>query len=586
MELLEKKDVAGIINRKDKPDIMAVKILMNFLKVNEINEIYSRLFNTDSVVFLSEALKEFGIHYEFCDTDLKNIPKEGGFITISNHPYGGIDGLLLLHILLSQRPDFKIMGNFLIQRIKPIEEHIFPVNPFELHPEYASSVPGIRQAFLHVQNGYGLGIFPAGEVSSYNRSYHKISDKKWNTSILKFIKRSNVPVIPVYFSGTNSRMFHTLGLLHPSLRTVKLPSELFNKKDKPVGIKIGKPISVEEQSTFSDIEQYGRYLRARTYLPEASSQIKKFFAQPNFRVKKEQPLVEPADVGLILNEIQNLKPQCKLFSVGNFVVYYAQTCDIPNCMHEIGRLREKTFREVGEGTNNKIDIDEYDIYYRQLFLWDNEKHCIAGAYRIGLGKDIMREYGIRGFYTHSLFKYKRRFYPLLENALELGRSFVTLEYQKKPLSLFLLWKGILFFLLSNPEYRYLIGPVSISNEYSSVSRRLLMDFILAHYSEPQLAQYIKPRNKLKVSKKQLDTSILLENMNGNLKQLDRALNEIESRDTHMPILLKKYLQINGRILAFNLDPKFNDALDGLLLLDVFNIPENIIASLSKEIKEI
>lgn len=585
MELLGKKDVAGIINRKDKPDVMAVKMLMNFLKVNEINEIYSRLFNTDSIVFLSEALKEFGIHYDFCDTDLTNIPKEGGFITISNHPYGGIDGLLLLHILLSQRSDFKIMGNFLIQRIKPIETHIFPVNPFELHPEYASSVPGIRQAFLHVQNGNGLGIFPAGEVSSYNRSYHKISDKKWNTSILKFIKKSNVPVIPVYFSGTNSRMFHTLGLLHPSLRTVKLPSELFNKKDKPVGIKIGKPISVEEQNAFSDIEQYGRYLRARTYLPEASSQVKKFFAQPDFRGKKEQPLVEPADIQLIISEIQNLKPECKLFSVGNFVVYYAQTSDIPNCMHEIGRLREKTFREVGEGTNNKIDIDEFDIYYRQLFLWDSEKHRIAGAYRIGMGKDIMREYGIRGFYTHSLFKYKRSFYPLLENALELGRSFVTLEYQKKPLSLFLLWKGILFFLLNNPEYRYLIGPVSISNEYSSVSRRLLMDFILEHYSEPQLIQYIKPRNKFKVSKKQLDTSILLENMKGDLKQLDKALNEIESGNIHIPVLLKKYLQINGKILGFNLDPKFNDALDGLLLLDVYNIPENIITSLSKEMKE-
>jgi putative hemolysin len=584
MELVEKSEIAGLVNWKGNSNILAVKLLMNALKINELNNIYSKLSDQEASLFLKEALALLKINYECAEDDFLNIPKKGGFITISNHPYGGIDGVLLLHLLLMQRKDYKIIGNFLLQRIKPIESLVFPVNPFELYPEYASSISGIRQAYKYIRNGHGLGIFPAGEVSSYNKIYHKISDRKWNNSILKFIKKAEVPVIPIYFAGTNSKIFHAMGLLHPSLRTAGLPSELFNKKDKNIRIKIGKPITVEEQKKFSDIEKYGRYLRARTYLPEASEQVKKYFAQPSFRIKNAQPLIDSVNKKTLKKEIDNLSYSYKLFTSGHITVYCSPSKHIPFCMQEIGRLREKTFREVGEGTNKKIDIDEYDLYYRQLFLWDNVNQCIAGAYRIGIGKEIMQEYDVKGFYTHSLFKYKKEFYHFLSEGLELGRSFICKEYQKKPLSLFLLWKGILFFLLNNPDYRYLIGPVSISNQYSQISRRLIMDFILANYSEKFLSEFVKPRKKFKVHQKQIDTKILIEKMNGNISLLEKALRDIDPVNSPIPVLLKKYLKINGKILGFNLDPKFNNALDGLLLLDLYDIPENIISSLSKECK--
>ena len=209
-------------------------------------------------------------------------------------------------------------------------------------------------------------------------------------------------------------------------------------------------------------------------------EVKRFFSYSLKPKSRPQNIADPVAKELILNEIEFLKNDYALFKLKNYVIYSAPANVIPNILNEIGRLREITFREVGEGTNHSLDIDEFDLYYNQMFIWDENDEKLVGAYRLGLGKDILAQYGKRGFYLHTLFRIYNSFIPVLEESIELGRSFVVKEYQRKPLPLFLLWKGILYFLLKNPEYRYLIGPVSISNNYSKVSKDLIIKFIMAN----------------------------------------------------------------------------------------------------------
>ena len=562
----------------------AAKLLMRLLKINKINKYYLNNIDKEGVDFVSAILDQLQIKYETNPEDLAKIPVEGPFITISNHPYGGIDGLLLLRLLSEVREDFKVMVNFLLQKIKPIEDLFIPVNPFENRRNVQSSLGGIKSAFEHLKKGNAIGIFPAGEVSSFNHEELGIADKQWQQVILKFIKKAEVPVVPIYFHGTNSRLFHLLGLIHPVLRTVKLPSEIFNKRNKVVRIRIGDPILLKEQKEFTDISRYGRYLRAKTYALGTTIEVKKFFTAGIRTVQKIEKIVDPTPKNVINEEIDYLIRKYELFKNKNYSVICAPSVEMPNIMNEIGRLREITFREEGEGTNQKHDLDEYDLYYYQLFIWDHDTKSIVGAYRVGKGKDIVEQYGRYGFYLQSLFKISPRFTPVLKESLELGRSFIVQEYQKHTLPLFLLWKGILYFLLKNPEYRYLIGPVSISNRYSKFSRTLIIEFVKANFYNYEFAKYIKSRKKFKVQPGKVDTDILV-GEDGDIKKLDKILEYIQSSGFKLPVLVKKYLNLGGRIVGFNLDPKFNNALDGLLILDLFDVPMDTVSSLSKEIND-
>ena len=248
-------------------------------------------------------------------------------------------------------------------------------------------------------------------------------------------------------------------------------------------------------------------------------------------------------------------------------------------------MREVTFREVGEGTNQSSDIDEFDLYYNQMFIWDNDEECMIGAYRLGKGHDIVRQFGKRGFYFNSLFRASDSLLGILEQSLELGRSFVIREYQRRPMPLFLLWKGILYFLLKNPEYRYMIGPVSISNNYSKISKDLIISFILKNHFEWKIAQHIRPRNSYKFKSDNPNINILMDNMEEDINKLDKCIGDFDELNTGLPVLLKKYIKLNAKIIGFNVDPKFNNCLDGLIILDVYDVPKSIIESLSKEVND-
>ncbi len=476
------------------------------------------------------------------------------------------------------------MANFLLKKIVPIKDYFLGVNPFESHKSI-SSTAGIKEALRHLSDGKPLGLFPAGEVSAYQADSNNVEDKEWGTSVLKMIKKANVPVIPIYFKGSNSLLFHLLGLIHPMLRTVKLPSELLNKKNRIVKLRIGNPISVEIQNSFTDIGQYGKFLRAKTYLLGSSLEVKKFFLRTQKAEPKAEEIAPETEVEVLKKEINKIREDFLLFHMKNYSVYCAPSIRIPNILNEIGRLREVTFRAVGEGTNRSVDMDEYDLYYFHLFIWDNETDRIVGAYRVGKGKDIVDRYGIKGFYINSLFKIRKAMLPILYEAIELGRSFIIEEYQRKPFPLFLLWKGILYFLIKNPEYRYLIGPVTISGKYTDVSKELIMKFIIQNHYNQELARYVSPKCKYRVETNDPDVDVMLEAARNNILALDKMIGDIEPSSDKLPILLKKYISLNARIIGFNIDPKFNMCLDGLLILDLFDVPMSTIESLSKEIND-
>ncbi len=562
----------------------AAKVLMTVLRINKLNKLYEAISHHQGMDFIDALIGKLQLEYEVSEEELSKIPKEGAFITVSNHPFGGIDGMLLIKILSRVRPDIKVMSNFVLNKIKPVSEYMLPVNPFERRKGAASSLGGVKMALEQLQRGGVLGMFPAGEVSSYNEDNYGISDREWQYPAMKMIKKAEVPVVPVYFQGSNSRLFHLLGLIHPSLRTVRLPAEVFNKKHKKIRIRIGNPVSVKEQESFSDISTYGRYLRAKTYALGSVLEVKKFFRPRINRNKKPEPIADPVAPVLIINEIEKIREEYTLFSSNQFDVFCTPSTEIPQIMLELGRLREITFRDVGEGTNHSMDLDEYDLYYNQLFVWDNQEKRIVGAYRAGKGEEILRRYGVKGFYLQSLFRMNRRFHPILRQSLELGRSFVIKEYQRRPMPLFLLWKGILYFLLKHSEYRYLIGPVSISNNFSQFSRGLIIQYIREHYFDRKLSRYVRPRTRFNVPGFNVDEEVILENT-ADLNKFDRFIKEVEPNDYTMPVLLKRYLKLNGRIIGFNLDPKFNDALDGMLVLDLYDVPMETIASLSKEIND-
>lgn len=586
MKLVTSRELARAANLDTPGGVVISRALMQIFRYNRLNRIYSSSYDSDPMVFINSILEHLDIRYDVPERDLENLPATGPFITVSNHPFGGIDLLILLKIIMSIRPDVKGMADFLLQEIDPLREHILPVKPFNSYRDIRSAFSGIREAVNYVKKGHVVSVFPAGEVSTYQAESNLIMDREWQEVVVRVIKMAEVPVVPVYFHGTNSRWFHILGRIHPLLRTARLGAELINKKHKTIKVRVGRPVTVSEQHEFGDIAQFTRYLRARTYSLGSALEARPFFAgRRHRRSRRQEPVAEAGSHDLLCREVKSLQLSHELFSSRNYCVIFAPTRLMPNLIDEIGRLREITFRAVGEGTNRARDIDEYDFYYHHLVVWDNDASKVVGAYRIGKGKEILNEYGRKGFYLSSLFRISKSFEPFLAESLELGRSFIVPEYQRKAMSLFLLWKGILTVLLQHAEYRYLIGPVSISNEFSAFSKSLIVEFVMNHYYDDAFAAHIRPKKKFNMQiDKRVDSSIIIDSPEKDISRVETVISDVD-KGYRIPVLLKKYLEINARIIGFNVDPDFNNCLDGLILLDVYDIPADFVKALSKDLDE-
>jgi putative hemolysin len=589
MGLVTAKEVAKAINA-DKYGVFgtfAGWLLMKVLKISTLNKIYDRNKHLSEVAFLNAILDEFQIKFEIPEDDLKRLPKEGAYITVSNHPLGGIDGILLLKLMLEREPNFKIIANFLLHRIEPMKPYIMPVNPFENHKDAKSSVIGIKETLRHLSDGKPLGMFPAGEVSTY-KDGKLVVDKAWEEGAIKVIRKAQVPVVPIYFHAKNSTLFYLLSKISDTLRTAKLPSELLTQKDRIIKVRIGKPISINEQNEHKTIEEYSEFLRKKTYMLANSFNEEKnnILNTQHLTIKNPKSpkqIVKPANHDKILEEIDMLGTgDYRLLQSKNYQVFLVSADKIPNILHEIGRLREITFREVGEGTNESIDLDKYDQYYHHMFLWDDETQQIAGAYRMGLGSEIFAKYGIEGFYLQELFRFESELYDMLSKSIEMGRAFIVKEYQQKPMPLFLLWKGIVHTTLRHPEHNYLIGGVSISNQFTEFSKSLMIEFMKSHYYDPYVAQYIHPKKEYKVKLKDADKDFVFNETESDLNKFDKIIDEVEPGTLRLPVLIKKYIKQNARVVAFNVDPLFNNAVDGLMYIRIADLPESTVKPVMEE----
>jgi len=560
-------------------------VLLRILRISAINKIYDNNKNKTDLDFLNGVLDDCNINFEIPEEDLKRIPKEGPFITISNHPLGGIDGVLLLKLLVEKRTDYKIIANFLLHRVAPLKPYVMPVNPFEDRKDVKSSLTGIKNALLHLKEGKPLGIFPAGEVSTYKDGKLNV-DKPWEEGAVKLIKKANVPVIPIYFHAKNSRLFYFLAKISDTLRTAKLPSEVVSQRGKVIKVRIGKPISVKDQKEYKDIAAFYKFIRKKTYmLANPFEKAHKLISTQNIKIPKKaaKKITTQKNTDLFIKEVDALREaDGRLLESKNYEVFFASAKEIPNLLHEIGRLREITFREVGEGTNKEIDLDQFDEDYHHLLLWDREAKCLAGAYRMGLGKEIYKKHGINGFYIQTLFRIEPELHQMMSNTIEMGRAFIIGEYQQKPMPLFLLWKGIVHVTLRYPDYKYLMGGVSISNKFSDFSKSLMIEFMKSHYYDPYIAQYIHPKKEYKVKLKDADKDFVFDATKADMQKFDKIIDEIEPGALRIPVLIKKYVKQNARLVAFNVDPKFNNAVDGLMYIKVSDIPDSTVKPVMEE----
>lgn len=520
--------------------------------------------------FAAQALKKLGVSSHMLSSDQARIPATGPCILIANHPFGGIEGLALFEQLATVRPDFKVMANYLLARIPQLQGQLISVNPFGGNAATRTNLAPLRQALNWLKQGGLLVIFPAGEVSSWQSPEQGVTDPVWSDTLPRLARLSGAPVLPVYFSGQNGPFFQWAGRIHPRLRTLLLPRMLLNKRGHCLEIRVGQLLPTRKLNRFATTQELNDYLRLRTYAlglraAKGSKSLGKSLAK-----FQPQLLPEATDRGWFQLEIDDLSPAQHLLQSGEFEVVVFRAAQGPNLLQEIGRLRELTFRAVGEGTGQNIDLDGYDQTYEHLLLWNREKQEVVGAYRIGPVAQLMDQQGPAGLYSATLFNFKPQFLEKMQNSLELGRSFVRPEYQRSYAPLLLLWKGIGHYLVANPQYRYLFGPVSISSDYGNPSRQLMTSTLARYYLVDELAGLVTPRlpvplQPLRIAGLPARTS---DPLLRDIEEISTLVADLEADSKGIPVLLRHYLSLGGKLLAFNLDPAFSNVIDGLLLVDL------------------
>ncbi len=536
-----------------------------------------------------------GLSWSVHGESLARIPKEGPAILLANHPFGGVEATILLEIFLSIRPDIRFLSNFILRRIPETEEFCIYVDPFSRTQSARSNLQPMRESINWVRHGGLLCIFPSGTVSHWSFKNREVTDPVWSPTVGRIIKKTQCPVVPVFIRGQNNWPFQVAGMLHPMLRTALIPREYLNKKGKQINVVFGNPVPYEKLEGFSSDEEMMTYLRLRTYIlgntshvskqlsrdleeDETEATIAKKKVEPPPATPKAsateaeerdfEPIADPISPDVLEKEINALDKRHLLVDSGEMQVFCARAKQVPNVVLEIGRLREVTFRAVQEGTGKACDVDRFDSYYQHLFIWNRNRREVVGAYRLGRSDQILRHFGRNGLYTSTLFSYRPQLLEQIGPALEVGRSFVRQEYQRSYTPLLLLWRGIGTFVVNHPKCRILFGPVSINSDYDSISRQLITSFLKANNCLPNVARLIRPRNPMPRSRilglNPETTSVVVKDLN----EVSELLKEIESRQASVPVLLKQYLKLGGRLIGFNLDPSFGDVLDGLIYVDL------------------
>ncbi len=549
--------------------------LFKLLGLDKLEAIHGRLpAEADAAGYIDALLADLDVSIRVSPEELERIPKTGPVVVVANHPFGCLEGLVLAKMLLAVRPDAKIMANFLLSRLPQVRDLFVFVDPFGGADATTRNVRPLKECLSVLRSGGLLGMFPAGAVAHPRLINGRldVADPQWNPSVARLVRKTGATVVPIRFSGQNSLLFQTLGLVHPLLRTLMLPRELANKQGATVEARIGSPVPADrlERLAGRDADPDAcitRHLRLRVALLRDRPHKPRLLPPllPPKTGGRQDALIPAVNPELLADEIGRLPESAVLHHSGEFAVIEAKAESIPLALREIGRLREYTFRRVGEGTGKACDLDEFDPHYRHLFLWNVEKKEIAGAYRIGRTDELLAAKGKHGLYTSTLFVLKTKFFANIDPALEMGRSFVRPEYQKSYAPLLLLWKGLAQMVVREPRYRMLFGPVSITSEYKHASRRLMAGYLEGHVSHPVLARHVKPKTPLRG---QTWLARAAKTLVADLDDLLTLVDDIEADRKGIPVLLRQYLKLGGKLLAFNVDKEFGNCLDGLIVVDL------------------
>jgi putative hemolysin len=541
------------------------------LPLEQAHELYERVRSSADGFVLENLLREMDVDLRVSDADVERIPRKGPVVVVANHPYGMLDGAVLAVLLARVRPDVKVMTNFLLEGVPELEKHCIFVDPLRTPKSQERNRRALKQALGGLQDGGMLAIFPAGEVSHWQVSQGTIADPRWNDTATRLIRNTGAAALPVYFCGQNSLGFQLMGMLHPRLRLAFLLQEFLQQQGRDIALRVGSSIPWNAIASISDDRAATEYLRWRTYL--LSERGKTRGALPGvlrtvFPPKGEEPITPALPRQLLVRDLRALPSERRLVENGEFAVYAAQAAEIPHLLPEIGRLREVSFRAAGEGTGSRSDLDPFDNYYWHLLLWNKSNEELVGAYRAGNTAEILAQHGVSGLYTSTLFQYQPRLFARMGPALELGRSFVRPEYQRQYAPLLLLWKAIARFVAMRPATPVLFGAVSISNAYNHVSRELMYTFFEARKQADELSGLVTPRRPFRPGRLRKWDCRAVYKVLRDLDELAEPIADVEVDGKGLPVLLKQYAKVGGKLLGFNVDRKFADVLDGLVVVDL------------------
>ena len=536
-----------------------VYLLQKLFHESEINEVLTRYGHLEGLEFIEGVLEYFDTSYIVSNQEKLNIPVSGRVIIVANHPLGALDALSLISLVREVRSDVKIVANELLMHVKPLHSLFIPVDVMG----GSSTKEHIKGIYRALEEEQAVIIFPSGEVSRARPT--GVRDTKWNKGFLKFAKKTQSPILPVYIKARNSSLFYGVSMINKPAAAFLLAHEMCVNKSLRIGFRVGeliayhtiKELRIEEKQTIGLLQKHlYRIGRGKTGI---------------FRTQK--CIAHPEDRGELRKELKNAE---LLGSTSDgkriyLFTYFPES----SIIREIGRLRELTFRKVEEGTGGKRDIDRYDEYYKHIVLWDEDDLEIVGAYRIGEARYINEHYGHSGFYADGLFDYQQAFDPYLYDSLEMGRSFVQPRYWGSR-ALDYLWQGIGAYLHKHPNVRYLFGPVSLSNAYPKLAKNMIAHFYALYF--PSKEPLVVARNPFVITKSELDEVQGIFSGTDYREDFKVLKEKLGAMDLSVPTLYKQYTELceEGGIVFvdFNIDKDFADCLDSFIVLDITKIKES------------
>ena len=534
------------------------KIAKKIVHEDSINQFLSQNSHLKGFEFVDAVLDYFDFDYTISSNDLQNIPTSGKVVIIANHPLGGLDALCLLRLISTVRKDVKIVANDFLAGFEALNSLTIMIDNYKIK----QAKTDIKKIYDSLNKEEAIIIFPAGEVS--RATTKGIKDPSWNRGFLNFAQNTNAPILPIFLDAKNSKTFYTISIINKTFSTLLLSHEMFNKKSKRINIKIGRIIP-NENIVPKGIDKKFLLNLYKKHLYSLKKGKKSFF-------ETQSAIAHPVSRIDLLNELKKSKLIGQTADGKKIYLYdYVEDSIV---LKELGRLREISFRKVGEGVNKKRDTDKYDIYYQHIILWDENELEIVGSYRIGNSDFIFKNIGVKGFYSNNLFKYNEDFMPYLQNSIELGRSFVQPKYWGTR-ALDYLWFGIGAYLKNNPNIKYMFGPVSLSASFPNVAKDLIVFYYSHYFSNP--LTLVEAKNPYHYSNNINEIKELFD-LNDKAKDFKFLKSTLSNIGLSIPTLYKQYSEITVdggiKFLDFNIDKNFGDCIDSFILVEVDKIKDS------------